>query len=256
MSDQLKKKKSSTKPNRNKIVNKVKVAKSKTKVRKQLKKPNSRKETIIPMPVLSTEKHPQLVLQTVYFLNDNHSKYLYFGYDPWCSFQVTIVLASNTSFVRMGVSDWLTLILNITEAYAWFDKHTDDKFGEFKTTKNIKISKFLNGTDHLLEVQNCPRFRTNNNTFLSRDEFTRCIQLDSCFNSSLKQMQLNPQLLDDYFNWYVYHCSVAKKMELDESDFFLPFGNVSSFDSCRLFKEIPIFCKQKLDADLALVYSE
>lgn len=220
-------------------------------------KKSDAKVVVIPLPTLSTENHPTLVLQTVYFLNNNCSKSLCIGYDTENDFKVTIILMTMYSYVTLSVTDWLTLMLNHTEAACWFNNASEfQQLGEFKTTNNYKISKLSNDETHFLEISNNSAHRQNNNIFLFHNEFSRCIELDSLLQTFIKQMQPNSQFLTDYYNWYVYHCSVNRKKSLDQCDYFTPFGDVSSFDSLRFFMEIPIFCEQKLKSDLSLACEE
>lgn len=75
-----------------------------------------------------------------------------------------------------------------------------------------------------------PRTRLNNGVFLD-----------------LKELQVNPPLIDDYYNWYVYHCHTLQKSALEEKEYFVQFGNPLTFDSSRLFQEIPIYCEENLN---------
>lgn len=75
--------------------------------------------------------------------------------------------------------------------------------------------------------------------------------MDSYFQPLIKQLMLLPQLISDYYNLYIYNCQTAKKTTLDDTDYFLPFGAQNLLDSFRLFKEIPIYSREKLDQDLS-----
>lgn len=232
-------------------IKKIKQSPKKPKVCRQKKKSTPR-NIVSESPPCNLPLHfrPNLLLQLVYFLNDTGTKNVTIGFDPMNDFRLTIILASNYSFVVMTSVDWFTFLLNIPEVHNFFHDISQDNCTTFKTTRNILLSKHKGPNDRRLQIEDFPRLRANNVIFLSDEEFNRCLALDSYFQPLIKQLQMYPQMISEYYSLYIYHCQTSKKETLLESDYFLPRANENSLDSFRLFKEIPIYCRSKLDTDL------
>lgn len=217
-----------------------------------VKKRETEENSVCQLPIQS---RPNLVLQLVYYLNDMGTKHVAIGFDPLNEFRLTVILSSNYSFVVMSTVDWFTFMLNIPEVHNYFNDIVQLHCSEFKTTKNIIMQKH-NGDDKVLQIEDYPRTRSNNMIFLKNEEFTRCLELDAYLQPLIKQLQLYPQLILDYYNLYIYHCQTSNKQTLNDTEYFLPLGNGNLLDSFRLFKEIPIYCREKLDRDLSVPHCQ
>lgn len=201
---------------------------------------------------MTASPRPALVLQNIHFLNECGTKHVSIGYDAGNNFRLSIILATNQSYVHFSVSDWLAFMLNFIELTNYLKQTVGvDEQIKFHTSNNIKISKENINKRNFIYIENLPRTRLNNGILLDYKEFERCLLLESFIQKCLKEMQVNPPMIDDYYNWYVYHCHSRQKSILDEADYFAPFGNPTSFDSFRLFQEIPVYCEDKLNADLS-----
>lgn len=201
---------------------------------------------------MTVSPRPHLVLQNIHFLNESGTKYISIGYDSDNSFRLSIIISTNQSYVYFTVADWLAFMLNVMEISNYLKQRiVSDDDSKFHTSCNIKVSKENINERNFIYIENMPQTRVNNGILLDFKEFDRCMLLESFIQQSLKQMQVNPSMIEDYYNWYVYHCHTRQKKILDENDYFAPFGNPSTFDSFRLFQEIPIYCEEKLNLDLS-----
>lgn len=252
----VRKKRATKPPSEQKKVPKIK-AKIKSaiqKVKKIVKIPRKVKMSAVnkSCDVLFETPRPHLVLQNIHSLNESGTKHISIGYDADNSFRVAIILSSTQSYVYLTVSDWLSFMLNFFAITNYLRKqNTEDNGNAFHTSNNIKVSKESVGEQCLIYLENMPRTRLNNGVFLDIKEFDRCMMLDVFIRQSVKEMQVNPSLIDDYYNWYVYYCHSLQKSALEEKEYFVPFGNPLTFDSSRLFQEIPIYCEEKLNIDLS-----
>lgn len=226
-------------------------AKSKVKKTKLSAKSKEAISTTSERVELAEFRRPNLVLQSVYFLNDNATKHISIGYDPTNDFRLSVIVTCNLSYVIMSAVDWASFMLNFIEISDYLAGKNCEEFVNVRTTKNIRISKVDMNDKRYCYLENHPRTRLNNGVLFNQKEFDKCCQLDSYIQPLLKQMQLTPHLIDDYYNWYVYHCQLYKKSVLNDSQYFIPYGNSTTFDSLRLFNEIPIYCEEKLNIDLA-----
>lgn len=224
-------------------------------------KPNiqrkKRGKTIEPKSDVESDSHlslpfqarPQLLLQSLYFINDNVPKHIAVGYSPENDFRPGFILGNNISHVVLGVVDWLALFLVKQQIEEWFAGVTDDTEPFLLATKNIRVSKY-NASPNIIVVENTPRTWSNNQVLLNLREYQKCLELDNLFQPIIKQMQSNAAQIDDYYSLYIFYCMQKRKQTLSDEDYFLPFTTNSSIDTFKLFKEIPLLCSEKLRNDI------
>lgn len=191
-----------------------------------------------------------LVLQNIYLLNNPGTKYITLGYDPANHFYLTIMIVSTDGFVTMTVTDWLALMSTSNNIFEFFKSSELTVAENIISTLNIEVSKNLSDELRPIKLENSRQVRENKTILLTEAEFSRCVLLDSYYQTLIKQMQVNPPLLGDYYAYYVFYCQTFDKSKLDDNEYFAPFGTTATFDGFRFFKEIPIFCSEMLLSDL------
>lgn len=218
------------------------------------KKENVLKKNDLSTCRLTVSDRPPLLLQYLYFLSTNATKHLSLGLAPDQDFRPLIVLTSGYSHVVFYIPDWITLFYAQLKdpIDKWFEGDDSAK-DEIITMKNYKITKLVVNDVRLIEIENTPHTRVNNSVFLNHDEYKQCWTMDSYFQPLIKQMQTNSHLVRDYYELYVGYCYCKKKFHLDDEEFFVPFDGIVNVDTYRVFKEIPIICREKMKSDLSLM---
>lgn len=246
---------------------------------KQTKKPTVRKNPknkqenvtteINPPPesFLKWQERPQLLLQQLYFLSCAGSKHVSIGFAPDFDFKPMIILTSGYSHVHFSVTDWLAMfhLDPIVPIENWLggqdtwmsntDCITPSSDDMLMMSKNIQVVKYIVNGKKYIHIENIPKKHTNRGALMDYNEYNQCLQLDSYFQPLIKQMQCNSALIEDYYELYTYYCITKAKSCLDDSEYFEQFGNTINFDTFRIFKEIPLVCKERLTKDLSLIRS-
>lgn len=196
-------------------------------------------------------QEPVLLLNTTYFLNRNCNRHLILGYSPDNECRPLYILGTASNFVTLSISDWMMLMMSKSQIESWFDNTEDSSEDKTILSKNMKISRYygpLGGKYIYIENLNCEHI--NKLVILSEEDFKQCVELDSFLFKYSKQMQVNSVFIDDYYNMYVYYCLSKNINQLSDEDFFPANDLNNTIDAYRLFKEIPIICKDKLKIDL------
>lgn len=189
-----------------------------------------------------------LLLTNIYFLNPIQNKYILIGYSAAKDFKPVIVFCHESSYVEFILSDWSILTKSCILINDWFTK-TDINDGLFITTKNIGIKKILKANNTYIQIQNIHHTRQNNNIILNVNEYRKCIEIDLFIQNIWKCFQNNWCGVEDYYNMYVHKCNTKNKLVLDDFEYFF-FDSSVGFDCYRLFKEISLFCVDKLQSDV------
>lgn len=256
-----------------KVVKKRKIKNQKKKVNEQANNEEEKEELKL---LIRVESRPNILLQYLYFLNECGTKHVAVGFLPEEDFRVYILLSSNLSHVRISITDWLALLHleAVGSIEKWFSNDEDNLLllsflndgnqavveteGEenetmlIMQTKNIKVSKLIVNERRLIQIENIPQNRVNSLLFLTKEEYKQCQLLDTYFQPLIKQMQANSSLIEDYYELYVYYCINKKKCILNDDEYFVPTGTAITFDIYRIFKEIPVICKDRLFKDLSI----
>lgn len=194
---------------------------------------------------------PSLLLSTTYFLNNQCNRHVILGHIPDNDCRPLYILGTTTSFVTLSTSDWLMLMMSKVEIESWFSKKEGVSNDDIIISKNVKVSSYEgSGSKKLIFIENLNCCRVNKSILLNEEEFDKLVQLDSFLFFISKQMQQNCVYVDDYYNLYIYYCLLKEKNYLNDQDFFPPNDLNNCVDIFRLFKEIPIVCKEQLAIDL------
>lgn len=203
---------------------------------------------------ISTTQRPVLLLQRVIFLNPGGNKYISIGYEN-SEFQPMITLTSGFSYVNFKLEDWIHCfscqIKDQVEKWLSGSSEYNQNENTILYSNNHKIVFILMNNLRLIYVEeNEPRTRRNDGVILNQNEFEACLTVDS---NLLKQMQSQSICLNEYYNMYLFYCSIKNKNELDITEYFnhhCELTKSTMVDEDRMFKEIPILCRDKLDSDL------
>lgn len=196
---------------------------------------------------LEFEWAPTLLLSNVYFLNATNSKFVLIGYSAAKDFKPVILLCLDGCYVEFILSDWITLMINQQKILDWFANPVENEL-IFIPTKNMTIKNVVKTNFPMIEIQNLKQTRSSNNIFLNQHEYTKCVEIDSFIQTLMKNYQTNWWSVEDYYNMYVSRCSQNKTFSLSDNEYFYSENN--HFDSYRLFKEITLFCTEKLISDV------
>lgn len=196
---------------------------------------------------------PCLLFQTVYFLNNTCNKYLSLGYDVKNGCRPLFTIGTSLGFVTLSTSDWMMLMINKIQIEYWFNNIGDSFEPGLITSKNIQLSQIRNGEQNFIMIENLNATRNNKTVLLSEEEYRKIIDIDSFLFLTVKQMQQNSIMIDEYYNMYIYYCIAKGKKLLTDEDFFPSLDlNNANFDLFRLFKEIPLNCREEIERDVVL----
>lgn len=192
------------------------------------------------------------VLQLIYFLNPQ--KYISIGYDLKQNFRPVLTFNAlstsfPTTFTTFYVSDFVWFGWVNSNIENWFLSGATVAENVLHRSQHIKITPLeVNQTRYIL-LENLQVKRPNRSVLLSEDEYHRCLELSEYLQMILQTMEQNYGFVKDYFETYVVKCISQKKSSLTDNEFFHT-SNPSTFDCYRLFREIPLFCKEKLEIDI------
>lgn len=192
------------------------------------------------------ENASTLILSNIYFLTNHNSKFLLIGYSALKDLKPMIVFRHENSCVEFTLSDWVILTSNARTLNDWVIK-TDAVENETYITKNVTIKKVVKSTNMFIQISN-NQSKTGNSIFLNFTEYNKCLEMNMFIQNIMRTLQSNWFEIDDYYNFYVHRCNTTKKYVLSEQDFFSVDN--ANFDVYRLFKEISIFCIDKLQSDV------
>lgn len=195
------------------------------------------------------EVQSTLLMSNVYFLNPNKTKFILIGYSVLKDFKPVIVFCHDGCYVDFILSDCIALMEKHETINDWFLNKCNNQ-EVLETTKNIYIKKTLKSNKPFLEIRNIQHRRLNNYILLNSREYTTCHQMEIFIQNILKNYQTNWCVVEEYYNVYVQKCCIKNELVLDDCDYFYP--EYTSFDFYKLFKEISIFCKDKLESDVTI----
>lgn len=156
-----------------------------------------------------------------------------------------ILFCQENTIVEFTLSDWMTLTSNTTPICDWTIK-SDAAEHEIHYTQNVTIKRVVLANNILLQIRN--NHNPKKMLFLNFSEYNKCIEMSLFVQNMMRSMQANWIDIEDYYNFYIQKCNARRKIVLEEQDFFTVDN--ANFDIYRLFKEISIFCSDKLQSDV------
>lgn len=199
-------------------------------------------------PAGSGVSAPALLLQYSYYLNAEATKCVNIGIDPY-TFQPKMIIFSpiQRKGVNLTCTEWAYLhtsyqgvrdFLTYQKERAWFS--TNNIAVRSTTSKaNIRLIKLRNNPS--------PSHKIN----LNLTEWETLKSMTVYLNALMEKFcQISP-MVRDYYDTYITKCHTLAQDVLGPNEFFEPLnGDVTSFNSFRLFNEIPVLCEEKLFEDL------
>lgn len=192
-----------------------------------------------------------MVLQNIYFLNTEKSKFILIGFDLFKDFKPIIVFRHKNAYVEFTLSDWITLTINENNLNEWKVNNENFECVSIRT-KNVCIMKVMKKDNAFVKIENIERNRPTNTIDLDYDEYKKCIEMNTYVQNVMKTFQTNWFEVEDYYNMYVHKCNAQKKFCLDDIEYFCTDN--ANIDTYRLFKEISIFCTDKLANDVSFMF--
>lgn len=189
-----------------------------------------------------------LLLSNVYFFGNHNSKFILIGYSAVKDMKPLIVFCYENSYVEFTMSDWIIFTSNSKTLNDWVLK-TDPVEHETHITKNVTIKKVVKANNMYIQIQNNNQTRPGNLMLLNYSEYNKCLEMNQFIQNIMRTFQGNWLEIEDYYNYYIHRCNCKKKNVLEEQDFFTIEN--PNFDVYRLFKEISIFCLDKLQSDVS-----
>lgn len=203
----------------------------------------------------STLRVPELLLSYTYFLNSHHSCYIRVGYDAE-SFKLKIVLYKNMIFQEWHFEDWNNLHRNTGAIQKYFQSNEDVgiKNDDAVMAKNIVDPRGSSMTFKLLKRSRgkCIMFQTAAARIkMFQSEWEELFVMMDFLNSVINWCSVVWHEIEQYYNLYYQKCIQLQIIKLPPNEFFIPIP--STFNYCnfsRLFNEIPVLCKNRLQQDL------
>lgn len=206
--------------------------------------------TSIAKPKKNNLMVPDLLLSYTYFLNNNHSCHLTIGYDV-DDFTFRIILYKNNMFHTLLWEDWNLLFGNAVIIQNHFNSEYGSNFLELpKSNGNswFKIS-IRNNEKCLMSVQH------NKKLVLDTTEWNKLFMLMPYINSIATWYSITWQEIENFYHRYLQTCIKKQVLILQPHEFFMPGEQYHNFyNQSRMFNELPILCRSKLEDDLRKNY--
>lgn len=193
---------------------------------------------------------PNLLLSYTYFLNYCHTCHITIGYDTE-DFRAKIVMFKNNRINIWDIMDWNNVFTNsdMIENFFFSDDHGVEfiEMPQYGGNVNFKLST-RNGKKCLISSYN------NRKIVLCKDESAMLISLLSYVNSIMSWYNVTSAEVKKYYDRYLQICINNSVSKLSPDQFFTT-GEQSYFNSSRIFNELPILCRKKINDDLSKYYA-
>lgn len=181
----------------------------------------------------------QLLLAYNYFFNENNLKYISIGFDTE-DFKPTVILNHiGESYTRLDLVDWICIFIAKQQ-------DIDDAFiSDIKENKKFNCARNMN--IHFIAKLNALKIENitiNNNewqTLKLLNDYVQCVMF------WCKQLTVD---VKNYYKLYVEKCAEKYVYFLDMTEYFIPQQSASRCNFSRMFYELPILCKTKLENDI------
>lgn len=198
--------------------------------------------------ITTTQLLPNLLLSYTHFLN-GYAKHISVGYDA-DTFQPSINITHNPiSTIKLTSLDWMHLHVNSSEikkcclqkssAYFKWDTISISVIHSTHNDESIVIFQ------HLSNISNC--------ITLNGNDWMQIADILDLYKSIYNWLTLYASNISYYYEQYIKHCAAKNIKTLQTSDYFtIDDASKITFNQLRLFYEIPIMCKEKLELDVKL----
>lgn len=189
-----------------------------------------------------------LLLAYTHFLN-GYAKHISIGYDA-DTFKPSINITHYPiSTINLTPLDWMHLQVNSSEiskcclqkscAYFKFESISISVIHSSHNDENIVIFQHL--------------IKSSNNITLTGHDWMQIAGLLDLYTPIFNWLTLYTSNISNYYGEYVKRCAAKYIDTLKASDFFaIKDASKITFNQLRLFHEIPILCKEKLELDVKL----
>lgn len=191
---------------------------------------------------------PAMLLQYSYYLNQEATKCVNIGIDPY-TFIPKMIIFSPT--LRKGVNltgtEWAYLH---TSYHGVRDFLTYKKDRAWFSTNNIAVRSMTSKANvRLVKLRNNPSPSHKINLNLAEWEALKGLTI--YLNALMEKFNQISPMVRDYYDSYIARCIENGQEYLEPHECFEPVnGNMRNFNSFRLFNEIPVLCEEKLYEDL------
>lgn len=191
---------------------------------------------------------PALLLQYSYYLNQEATKCVNIGIDPY-TFEPCMIIFSPTmrKGVHLSPTEWAYVhtsyqgvrdFLTYKKDRAWFTSH-NIAMKSITSKANVRLMKLRNNPSP------CRKINLNFIEWENLKSLTQYLNI-----LMLKFIEISP-FVADYYRTYLHQCRTLDKDPLTSEDYFVPaHDGPPLFNSYRLFNEIPKVSEGKLSADL------
>lgn len=193
----------------------------------------------------STLRVPELLLSYTYFLNSQHSCYLRVGYDTE-SFKLKIVLYKNMIFQEWSFEDWNNLHRNTGTIQNYFQSNDGVEIKNDDAASSMTIRLLKRSRGKCIQFQNVAA-----KIKIFQSEWEELFVMMDFLNTVINWCSVIWHEIEQYYNIYYQKCIQLQVNRLSPNEFFIPIP--STFNYCnfsRLFNEIPVLCKNRLQQDL------
>lgn len=186
-------------------------------------------------------KVPELLLAYTYFLNNNHSSHISIGYDNE-NFHMKIILYKNSVYEEFNWDDWFNIFLNKSTIQNHFDDIYSVDFVELpKSTGKCSFKLSVrNNAKCLISMDGVKKI------VLDESEWQKLFSLIPFIHSIAYWYSNNWSEIHVFYLRYLKRCMEKNTFKLQAHEFFVENETFESFNTSRLFNEIPTISKRKL----------
>lgn len=189
---------------------------------------------------------PTLLCQYTYFLNSEFNKVLLIGFENQ-TFRPTIYITSlvKSEQLHFSYEEWACVTACIKYCAKFLNGSSDVVW---YSSNSLVIESIISDGERLIKISNFDN--TIGAIELNLEEFKIIEQYSAYLSRIFKHYSEYWFDVEIYYRTYVFKCMTSAKRQLDITNYFSPRNRCLNY--FRIFNELPIVCKAKLDADLAL----
>lgn len=207
------------------------------KIKKRKFTMDANNEPEVPVKKIKKIEFTNLLLAYTYFLNESSTKYIGIGFNSE-TLLPNLIIRSSKKEICLSTLDWITFYTSLQE------ESTTDVDDQTRKNKKKLIVKKTQENEFVFRFD-------KEKISLTSDEWEKFKTFVNFFNSVMLYNHSAINVINFYINNYLEKCLQNNKKCLDVKEYFEPnmVGQVC-LNYSRLFYEIPIYCKNKINNQL------
>lgn len=188
---------------------------------------------------------PELLLAYTYFLSANHSSHITVGYDSQ-NFNMKIILYKNGVYEEIDWDNWFVLFMNKDSIQNYFEGLYAVNFLELPKVNEECILKLSHRNNEKCLIFN----QIKKKIILDKHEWSKLSTLIPFLHTIVYWYLNNWKEIESFYLRYLTKCIEKNAFKLQSQEFFVEDEILGSFNTSRLFNELPVISRKKLLDDI------